>query len=71
MIDRLRRANIPLENLCYEVDEIEWNTFLDYLQKSSRYQDADLSYIVRCTYMGMSIRLRHAPAEHDAAKGER
>jgi hypothetical protein len=58
MIDRLRRADIPLKHLCYEIDEHEWNTFLHYLQGFDRYRNADLSYIEECTFMGMHIRKR-------------
>lgn len=60
MIDRLRRANIPLDNLCYELEELEWNEFMRYLEGFARYAGKDLSYVDECEYMGMRIRKRGA-----------
>lgn len=63
MIDRLRRADIPLDHLCYELNEEEWRRFTEYLKLSTRYRDADLSYIEDCSYMGMRIRKRESIAK--------
>ena len=60
MIDRLRRADIPLDNLCYELYEADWNEFMRYLESFSRYAGNDLSYVEDCEYMGMRIRKRRA-----------
>lgn len=60
MIDRLRRAGIPMDNLCYELDEPEWRRFLEYLQGFARYQGKDLSYVEDCHYMGLHIQKRRS-----------
>lgn len=58
LIDRLRRADISLEHLCYELNEHEWRRFTEYLKCFTRYENADLSYVEDCTYMGLHIRKR-------------
>lgn len=58
LIDRLRRADIPMDHLCYELDEHEWREFIKHIEKFQRYQDADLTYIDDATYMGLHIRKR-------------
>ena len=60
MIDRLRRAGIALDHLCYELDELDWQKFMRYLEGFSKYTGRDLSYIESCSYMGMRIRKRVA-----------
>ena len=56
MVDRLRRADIPMDRLCYQLNEWQWMEFTAYMQAVSKYHGADLSYIKDCTYMGLRIR---------------
>lgn len=60
MIDRLRRADIPLNNLCYELDEQKWQEFMRYLEGFAKFEGRDLSYCEDCYYMGMHIRKRRS-----------
>jgi len=55
-IDRLRRANIPADKLCYLLDDREWQEFAKFVQGFGRYQDLDLSYVNEVTYMGIRVR---------------
>jgi extradiol dioxygenase family protein len=63
LIDRLKRANIPMEHLCYELDEHEWQTFcreLEAMHIDYRDEDRDYSYVENMRFMGMPIRKRSA-----------
>lgn len=63
LIDRLRRADIPLDHLCYELEEEEWQGFTEYLKRFTRYENADLSYVDHFRYMGLNIRKRERVAK--------
>jgi len=58
MVDRLKRADIPLDNLCYELDEFEWRELIRHVEGFARYTDKDLSYVDDIHYMGLHIRKR-------------
>lgn len=58
MVERLRRADIPLDNLCYQLDELHWQEFMRHLEGFSRYTGRDLSYAEDVMYMGMMVRKR-------------
>lgn len=57
-IERMRQADIPLDRLCYWLDEHEWRTFTEYLEGFRLYGNTDLSYVERCLYKGLQIRKR-------------
>jgi len=59
LINRLQRANIPLDHLCYELDEHEWRLFcreLEALHVSYSNEERDYSYAENVRYMGMPVR---------------
>ena len=58
MVERLYRADIALDNLCYELDEHEWQKFTRYLEGLASYRESDTSYLEDCIYMGLHIRKR-------------
>lgn len=58
MIDRLTRAGIPIGNLCYELDEQEWQRFMRYLDGFERFKGRDLTYLEDCHYIGLHIQKR-------------
>ncbi len=61
LIDRLKRANIPMEHLCYELDENEWQAFcreLEAMHIDYASGERDYSYVENMRFMGMPIRKR-------------
>lgn len=60
MVERLRRAQIPIDNLCYEVDEPDWQDFMRSLENASMYPSSYFGYLEECHYMGLHIRKRTA-----------
>jgi len=61
LIDRLKRANIPMDHLCYELDEHEWGAFcreLEAMHVNYSNEDRDYSYVENMQFMGMPIRKR-------------
>lgn len=63
MVDRLARANIQTEHLCYMLDEHEWRSFTSELEEmhvSYAGADRDYSYIEEARFMGMHVRKRTA-----------
>jgi hypothetical protein len=64
MVDRLARANIPSEHLCYMLDEHEWRSFTSEIEEMhltySNDPARDYSYIEEMRFMGMHVRKRTA-----------
>ena len=58
MVERLYRANIPFDDLCYELDEHKWQQFTHYLEGLASYRESNYSYLEDCIYMGLHIRKR-------------
>lgn len=61
MVDRLARANIPTEHLCYMLDEHEWLSFTSEIEEmhvSYTRENRDYSYIEEMRFMGMHVRKR-------------
>lgn len=58
MVDRLKRSDIPLDKLAYEVEEHEWRELTEYCEQFARYQGSDLSYADDLNFMGLHIRKR-------------
>jgi len=59
MVDRLARANIPSEHLCYMLDEHEWRSFTSEVEEmhvSYTSADRDYSYVEEMRFMGMRVR---------------
>lgn len=70
MVDRLNRANIPSEHLCYMLDEHEWLSFtreIEEMHVSYASGNRDYSYIKEMRFMGMHVRQRtQSETEGDA-----
>lgn len=66
LIHRLKRAEIDVDHLCYEIDEADWPQWLEYLNGFGRYQDKDLTYIEEMTFMGLKVRKRPAQRTNSA-----
>jgi len=61
LVDRLARANIPSEHLCYMLDEQEWREFMREIEEmhiNYASSDRDYSYIEEMRFMGMHVRKR-------------
>lgn len=58
MVDRLHRANIPINNLCYECDEKEWAE-LQKIVSCAVFKTSEAPNDMRnVRYMGLHIRPR-------------
>lgn len=56
---QLRNANIPLDSLCYLLDEDQWRELEQYINKMALYpRERDLSYVDSARFMGIEIRKR-------------
>ena len=61
LVNRLKRADIPLDHLCYELSEHEWESFVRELEAMHlRWGDEvrDYSYVENMRFMGMPVRKR-------------
>lgn len=56
MVHRLKRYDIPIDRLAYELDECEWQELMEYVQGFQQYRSADLTYTDHMTFMGLKIR---------------
>lgn len=56
MVDRLTRANIPYENLCYECTPAEWNELKSVIGKSLFKDEYRLDDMHNVRYSGLHIR---------------
>jgi hypothetical protein len=65
MVSRLHRANIPISDLAYLVDEEEWRELIRYLEQVSVYPGLDLSYASEITVMGLQVKKRRADPTSD------
>jgi hypothetical protein len=58
-VERLKRADIPLTNLCYLLNEEEWRSLCGYLESVAYYRKGfDLSYAKTLTFYGIEVRKR-------------
>jgi hypothetical protein len=60
-VNRMQRANIPLDHVCYELDEHEWQLFcreLEALHVNYSREERDYSYVENMRYMGIPVRKR-------------
>jgi hypothetical protein len=55
LVDRLYLANIPIANLCYQVDEKAWPGFVEEIKALGGATRPDT---VVLTYMGLTVRKR-------------
>jgi hypothetical protein len=63
MRDRLLRAGIPLDNLCYLLDEDQWLELEQYVNKFNLVpMQRDLSYVDHARFMGIEVRKRKPDA---------
>lgn len=59
MVDRLKRANIPSEHLCYMLDEHDWLRFTQEIEEMHvgyEQGNRDYSYIKEMRFVGMHVR---------------
>lgn len=67
MVERLKRADVSLDNLCYLLDEQEWHNLCQYLESVAYYHPRiDLSYASELQFYGIEVRKRVAERTSDA-----
>lgn len=58
LVYRLKHADIPLDSLCYMLDELDWREFMNYCEQFAQYKGRDLSYAESVMYLGLEVRKR-------------
>lgn len=62
LVNRLKNADIPMDNLCYEINDTEWRELVKYLEEFvPNPGNVDLSYAEDIYYFGMHVRKRTTP----------
>ncbi len=58
IVERLHLAEVPIDHLCYELDEDEWNDLAACMARTAPGLYRDLNYAEDCVCMGLHVRRR-------------
>lgn len=70
-VNRMQRADIPLDHVCYELDEHDWQKFcreLEAMHVNYSHDERYYSYVESMRYMGISVRKRPSNPKVDEGR---